>query len=83
MIFSDRHEAIRAAILNDLGRGVTVLKAIGGYTTADQEVLYCVVTRLELTRLEGLVKSHDDGAFIVVSPVHEVSGGTLKKRVFH
>jgi uncharacterized membrane-anchored protein YitT (DUF2179 family) len=83
MIFSDKHVAIRSAILNDLGRGVTVLKAIGGYTTAEQEVLYCVVTRLELTKLESLVKSHDEGAFIVVSPVHEVSGGTVKRRVFH
>ena len=83
MIFSEKHVAIRSAILGDLGRGVTVLKAIGGYTTAEQEVLYCVVTRLELTKLETLVKSHDEGAFIVVSPVHEVSGGTVKRRMFH
>ena len=82
-IFSAQHEAIRQAILTELGRGVTVLKAIGGYTAAEQGVLYCVVTRLELTRLASLVKARDASAFIVVSPVHEVSGGVVKQRVFH
>jgi len=82
-IFSAQHEAIRQAILTELGRGVTVLKAIGGYTAAEQGVLYCVVTRLELTRLASLVKARDESAFIVVSPVHEVSGGVVKQRVFH
>ena len=82
-IFSARHEPIRQAILRELGRGVTVLKAIGGYTAAEQEVLYCVVTRLELTRLESLVKAIDQSAFIVVSPVHEVIGGVVKQRGFH
>ena len=82
MIFSAKHEQIRQTILSELGRGVTVLKAVGGYTAAEQEVLYCVVTRLELTRLAALVKAQDESAFIVVSPVHEVSGGVVKQRVF-
>ena len=83
MIVSDKHAEIREVILSELGRGVTVLKGRGGYTKAEQNVLYCVVTRLELTRLEGLIHSRDDAAFVVISPVHEVSGGTLKRRVFH
>ena len=83
MIVSEKHASIREAILNELGRGVTVLKGRGGYSTAEQEILYCIVTRLELTRLEALVNSKDDAAFLVISPVHEVSGGTLKRRVFH
>lgn len=83
MIVSEKHAVIREAILNDLGRGVTVLKGRGGFSTAEQEILYCVVTRLELTRLEALVMSKDEAAFLVISPVHEVSGGTLKHRVFH
>jgi uncharacterized membrane-anchored protein YitT (DUF2179 family) len=46
-------------------------------------VLYCVVTRLELSRLESLVKTRDPAAFLVVAPVHEVSGGTVRQRGFH
>jgi uncharacterized membrane-anchored protein YitT (DUF2179 family) len=82
-IVSGQSEAIRQAILTELGRGVTAYKAKGGYTDADQEVLFCVVTRLELSRLEAIVKAKDASAFIVVSPVHETSGGVVTRRVFH
>jgi uncharacterized membrane-anchored protein YitT (DUF2179 family) len=55
-----------------------VLKATGGYTAAEHQVLYYVVTRLEPTRLEALIQSRDASAFIVVSPVHELTGGVVK-----
>ena len=74
---------IRAAILTELGRGVTIFRGRGGYSTVERDVLYCVVTRLEMTRLEALVMAKDPGAFLVIAPVHEVMGGTLKRRVFH
>ncbi len=83
LIVSERHEVIRQAILTELGRGVTTFLARGGYTAAEQQVLFCVVTRLEITRLEGIVKGMDANAFIVVLPVHEVTGGVLQKREFH
>jgi uncharacterized membrane-anchored protein YitT (DUF2179 family) len=83
MIFSGEHATIQQAILAGMGRGVTAFKARGGYTDTEQEVLFCVVTRLELTKLEGIVKAKDKGAFIVVSPIHETSGGVVKKRAFH
>ena len=82
-IFSAQHESIRVAILEELRRGVTVMKAVGGYSATEQHVLYCVVTRLELGRLESLVKARDGAAFLVVSPVHEVSGGMVRQRGFH
>jgi uncharacterized membrane-anchored protein YitT (DUF2179 family) len=82
LIVSGQHEAIRQAILTEMARGVTAFRAKGGYTETNQEVLYCVATRLELAKLEGLVKARDPGAFLVVSPVHETSGGVVKRRVF-
>lgn len=83
MIFSGKQEVIRQAILSKLGRGVTVLKAIGGYSATEREVLYCVVTRLELAPLQTLVKAEDEQAFIVVSPVHQVMGGVVKQMNYH
>jgi len=83
MVFSAHHEAIRQTILAELGRGVTVIKAAGGYTDVQQEVLYCVVTRLELSHFEAIVRKHDEGAFMVVTPVLDVSGGVVKQRAFH
>ena len=82
-IVSDLNTEIRAAILTELGRGVTIFRGRGGYSTVERDVLYCVVTRLEMTRLEALVMAKDPGAFLVIAPVHEVTGGTLKRRVFH
>ncbi len=81
-IFSSQHIEIKSQILNQLGRGVTVLKAIGGYSSQEQEVLYCVVTRLELNKLETLVKALDEQAFIVVTPILEVTGGVVKQRQY-
>ncbi len=82
-IFSAEHAAIRAAILRELGRGVTVMKAVGGYTATEREILYCIVTRLELARLEALVQRLDTTAFMAVSPVVDVIGGTVKHRNYH
>lgn len=81
MILSPQNDELRAQILEKLGRGVTILKGAGGYTANQHEVLYCVVTRLELPKLQSIVKRIDENAFIVVTPVHEVSGGTIKRRV--
>jgi len=83
MIVSVNHEAIRQSILSELGRGVTAFKARGGYTATEQQVLFCVVTRLELSRLDTIVKTHDPGAFVVIQPVLDISGGVIKKRAFH
>lgn len=80
LIVSKHHEKIRQAILNELGRGVTAFHAIGGYTEQAQCVLFCVVTRLELSRLENIVDTIDESAFVVVQPVHETSGGVVKRR---
>lgn len=83
LVISDKHEEIRQVVLTELNRGVTSLMAKGGYTAASREVLLCVVTRLEVTRLENLAKSIDPTAFVIVFPIHEASGGMVKRRVFH
>ncbi len=83
LIVSKEHDAIRQAILQELGRGVTAFHATGGYTDKAQSVLYCVVTRLELSRLQTIVEGIDESAFVVVQPVLETSGGLVKRRAFH
>jgi uncharacterized membrane-anchored protein YitT (DUF2179 family) len=83
LIFSAHHELIRQAILSDLKRGVTAFKATGGYTATDQAVLFCLVTRLECTKLEALVKAKDNHAFVVTFPVHDAVGGVVKHPEFH
>lgn len=83
MIVSPQHEVIRQTILAQMGRGVTAFKAQGGYTEVEQVVLYCVLTRLELTTLESIVRARDATAFMVISPILDVDGGVVKRRTFH
>lgn len=83
IIVSPHSEQIKAAILNDLGRGVTVYKGYGGLTEAEMNNLFCVVTRLELYKLRGTVAEIDPNAFVVTHPISEVSGGVIKRRALH
>jgi len=78
-IISDHAPEIATKIMNEMGRGATLLKGKGGYTGSDKEVLYCVVGRNELTRLKHLVHSVDHRAFVVVNDVHDVLGEGFEK----
>lgn len=79
IIISERNEEIRQAIIRDLQRGVTVYKGRGGLSDTEQDILFCVVTRLEIGRVKTMVREVDDGAFIVVHPLADAEGGVLKR----
>jgi uncharacterized membrane-anchored protein YitT (DUF2179 family) len=78
-IVSSSSAAIRGEIIGTLGRGVTVYKAYGGLTSTEQEVLYCVVTRLEIGKVKAIVRAHDRGAFVVSHALADVEGGVIKR----
>jgi uncharacterized membrane-anchored protein YitT (DUF2179 family) len=82
-IVSELHAAIREKITGDLGRGVTVYKGYGGMSGAEQEILYCVVTRLEIGKVKAIVRALDAGAFVVFHPLAGAEGGTFRTRGFH
>ena len=82
-IVSEQSDAIRQAITGGLGRGLTVYKGRGGMSGADQEILLCVVTRLEIGRVMSIAQELDSGAFITVNPLAEVTGGVVKKLAHH
>lgn len=74
IIISEKAREISGTIMEELGRGVTLLEGRGGYTGADKEVLLCVVARNELIRLKGLIRQIDPHAFVIVSDAHDVLG---------
>jgi uncharacterized membrane-anchored protein YitT (DUF2179 family) len=82
-IISGESAAIREAITGVLGRGVTVYKGQGGLSNADQEILYCVVTRLEIGKIKTIARGIDNNAFIVSHPLSDVEGGVVKKTALH
>ena len=83
IIVSDKSEAIRQAIIHDLNRSVTVYKGRGGLTDEEQNILYCVVTRLEIGNVKGLVRELDESAFTVTHPLSDAEGGIIKKTILH
>jgi uncharacterized membrane-anchored protein YitT (DUF2179 family) len=82
-IVSSESAAIREAITGVLGRGVTVYKGHGGLTKTEQDILYCVVTRLEIGKIKSIVRSIDQGAFIVSHALADVEGGVVKRTALH
>jgi len=82
-IMSDMNATIRERIIQDLGRGVTVYRGYGGLSGAEQDILYCVVTRLEIGKVRSIVRDLDAGAFIVFHPLAGAEGGVVKARGFH
>ncbi|MEW8970839.1 YitT family protein [Mesobacillus jeotgali] len=74
MIISEKNEDIAAKIMKEMDRGVTSLKAVGSYTKAERDVLYCVVAKNEIVRLKSVINSVDPHAFVSVTVVHDVLG---------
>jgi len=87
-IVSVKSQEVKDAIINQMHRGVTVYKSTGGLGTTgwseeEREILYCVVTRLEISRIKNAVTEIDPAAFIAVHALSDVHGGLVKKPIFH
>ena len=74
MIVSACPETVAREIMDDMERGVTILPGTGGYTGQERPVLYCVITRAEVTQLKEIVHQADPGAFMVIGQAHEALG---------
>jgi len=83
MVISDKSEEIAEVLMARLGRGVTLLHGQGGYSGEQRNVLYVVITRLEIAKLKSIIDDVDENAFVTISNVHEVMGGKFKKRAIH
>lgn len=82
-IISDKSAEIRKHIVEELGRGVTIFKGQGGATGSDKEILYCVVTRLEIAKTKSIVREIDEGAFFVFHTLAGVEGSMVKAGQLH
>ena len=88
-IISGKSELIKYRLVNELGRGITVYKGERGFLpgnyeiSADCDIIFTVVTRLELRKLKNMVNETDSKAFVFANTIREASGGLLKKRSSH
>lgn len=74
MVFSEKFEAIADHIINEMDRGVTVLKAQGWFTKKDKDVLLILISQNQLNEISRAVKEIDPRAFMSISPTHNVYG---------
>ncbi len=88
-IISGKSEVIKHQLVNHLGRGITVYKGERGFLpgnfdqSADCDIIFTVITRLELRKLKNLINEVDPQAFVFANTIKEASGGILKRRNRH
>ncbi len=86
-VVSDKNEEIRQMIINKMGRGVTVYSGKSGYgkrgEMKETDILYTVITRLELNKLNSEIEKIEPSAFVVMNSVKDTKGGMIKKRPLH
>ena len=73
-IMTNKVEELRKKIMEDTGRGITLINAKGAYTQKEIGMLYCVVGKYQLMKVKNIVKEIDPEAFMIVNQVHEVVG---------
>jgi uncharacterized membrane-anchored protein YitT (DUF2179 family) len=74
MIVSSCPHEVAQRIMTDLERGVTIIDGKGAYTGQERPVLYCVISRAEVSRIKEIVKQADPRAFMVIGQAHEALG---------
>ncbi|PDH48499.1 MAG: hypothetical protein CND86_02270 [Bacteroidetes bacterium MED-G21] len=83
-IISSKSEEIRIMIIEEMGKGVTIYNGKRGYSKTgnnlnNTDVIYSVITRLEMTRLQTEIQKIDSDAFIIMNKVMDLQGGHLPK----
>lgn len=85
-IISDKNEEIRVAIIDKVGRGCTIYKGKGGFSAEgeihnEHDIIYTLITRLELSRLQTEVDKIDANAFMIMHAIKDARGGMIRKRM--
>lgn len=80
-IISDKTFEIGKELIEKLDISVTYLKGKGGYSGLEKDLIYCVVSRIELSKMKDIIKDIDPNAFMSIVDVHEAYGARLKKRI--
>ncbi|WP_231425075.1 MULTISPECIES: YitT family protein [Pedobacter] len=83
-IISENQEEIKAYIINDMKRGVTIYKGEGGYgEKKDLDIIFTVVTKLEMSKLQSAIRQIDADAFVIQQQIADLKGGVVKRHALH
>lgn len=79
-IISDFSPQIRKAVIDKMGRGCTIYKGKQGFSEKEIDIVYTLITRLELAKLQTEIDKIDTKAFLVMHSIKDAKGGMIKKR---
>jgi uncharacterized membrane-anchored protein YitT (DUF2179 family) len=79
-IISDKSEEIRTSIIEKMGRSCTIYSGKGGQNLEPIDIIYTLITRMELAKLQTEIDKIDEDAFIVMHSIKDAKGGMIKKR---
>lgn len=83
-IISEHQEAIKGFIINEMKRGVTIYKGEGGYgEKKDIDIVFTVVTKLEMSKLQSAIRQIDSDAFVIQQQIADLKGGVVKRHALH
>jgi len=83
-IISEHQEDIKSFIINDMKRGVTIYKGEGGYgEKKDLDIIFTVVTKLEMSKLQTAIRQIDADAFVIQQQIADLKGGVVKRQALH
>ncbi|HOJ01653.1 MAG TPA: YitT family protein [Anaerolineaceae bacterium] len=74
LVITEKPDEIAAEVMEELERGVTYLYGKGAYTGNDRTILYCVVSRPEVSIIKGIISEIDPEAFVVIGQANEALG---------
>ncbi|WP_223551988.1 YitT family protein [Aestuariivivens sp. NBU2969] len=83
-IISEKHEQLRMMITEKLQRACTIYSGKGGFgkngASKEKNIIYTVVTRLEIPKLKTEIDKIDKHAFLVMGIVKDIKGGMIKRK---
>ncbi len=83
-VISEKNVQIKKFIINQMKRGVTIYKGEGGYgAQKDINILYTVVTKLEMGKLQTAIRRIDPDAFVIQQQIADIKGGVVKHKALH
>jgi len=83
-VISEKNEHIKQYIIHQMKRGVTIYKGEGGYGEhKDIDIVYTVVTKLEMSKLQSAIREIDADAFVIQQQIADIRGGVVKRQALH
>ena len=72
MIVTVKANEISNALSENFDSSGTIVKAVGGYSKKDKEIIYFIVNRFQINKLKNIVHDIDESAFISLQEVADI-----------